>query len=153
MQRNKLHFVQTFIFFWHQHLGHEIFSCYTFTTRGCLSIVLMGVDPGGDGGIYPPKIWGGGDGLYYHPPQYFWRGEQKKSPQKTYFDSKLIIWDIISNSSSLNSSKMRVLHTIFKSLPWDRFRRKHNFFPGSLCSPSFNFHILVCTILRIILLM
>ena len=37
-----------------------------------------------------------------------------------------------------------------KSLPWDRFQRKH-IFSGSLCSPSFNFYILVCTILWIIL--
>ena len=31
----------------------------------------MDVDPGGDGGIYPPppNISGGSDGLYNHPPQ------------------------------------------------------------------------------------
>ena len=56
-------------------LGHIIVEYHAKTTplpqtkEYCITFVCMGVDPGGmGGGIYPPNISGGGDGLYNHPP-------------------------------------------------------------------------------------
>ena len=36
----------------------------------CLPLPWVSI-PGGMGGYIPPNILGGGDGVYYHPPQYF----------------------------------------------------------------------------------
>ena len=36
------------------------------------AVPATGVNPGGDGGMYPPTFLGGGDGLYKYPPT-FWR--------------------------------------------------------------------------------
>ena len=75
----------------------------------------MGVDPGGWGDI-SPQNWGWGMACIIILPIFLKRW--KKNPKIDIFWLETNNFrDIISQSSNLNSSRMRVLHTIFWKFP------------------------------------